>query len=179
MNKVELSERYEYVDGVLYRKTAGGGEKVGGVVGYDHVSNGRPYRRACFNKKHYYLHQIIFVMHYGTLPDRIDHIDGDSLNNRIENLRPASQSENIANSRLSKSNTSGFKGVVLDRGTKTREVWIAQIGFNSKCIRLGRYQTKEDAAFAYAEASTKLFGEFSRPERTQSANNRAQDRAMQ
>jgi len=175
MTPQELHEVYEYRSGLLYRKKGGGGERVGAVVGYLHVSNGRPYRRCCFKRKHYYLHQIIYLMHHGMLPDRIDHQDGDSLNNKIENLRPASQSENIANSQLSKSNTSGYKGVIRVTGPRIGEKWAAQITVDGRCLRLGRYTNKEDAAKAYADAALHYFGKFSRP---QSANDRSQDKTL-
>ena len=91
------------------------------------------------------------------MPEEIDHIDVDTSNNRINNLREATCSENQANKKLKANNTSGFKGVSWDRGK-----WIAQITINYKIIRLGRYERAEDAHAAYVKAAVEKFGEYHR-----------------
>lgn len=97
-------------------------------------------------------HRIIFLWHHGYLPKRIDHIDGCSLNNKIENLREVTQSQNLQNIRKKKTNTSGYKGVSW---SKRRECWVAQITVDRKCRNLGGYQTKELAYEAYQAAAAK------------------------
>lgn len=70
-------------------------------------------------KKRYYAHRIIWELHNGTIPVGacIDHIDGDGLNNKIDNLRAVSLSKNQRNSKLDKRNTTGVHGVTVhDRG---------------------------------------------------------------
>lgn len=89
-----------------------------------------------------------------------DHIDGDGLNNRRSNLRAATRSENNRNSRMQKNNRSGRKGVSRARSGK----WIARIAVDGRQIYLGRFQTMDDAHYAYCEASRKLHGEFGRSE---------------
>lgn len=106
-----------------------------------------------------YLHQVIFLMHHGYIPDYIDHADGNSINNRIENLRAATQSQNMGNSRAKKTNTSGYKGVTFRKDTNK---WQASVMVNGKHISLGSHPTKEKAAEAYKRGAKIYFGNFSR-----------------
>jgi len=165
-----LKKYFLYNDGNLLRNFNCGGEKVGSCSGWiNTVNNGKKYIRLSICKKHIYLHQAIFIYHHGYLPKYIDHINGNSLDNKIENLREANQSLNIANSLLSKSNTSGYKGVTWRKDTNK---WMAQITKNKKHHNLGCFENIEDAANAYKIASKNMFGEFARPE----ASNRNVDR---
>lgn len=88
---------------------------------------------------------------------QVDHSDGDGLNNQKSNLRKATHSQNIWNSRLKKNNTSGFKGV---HWNKIRKVYQAYIYSNNKHIYLGGYSDPEKAARAYDKKARELFGEF-------------------
>lgn len=106
--------------------------------------------------KLYLAHRLAWLHFYGEWPTNdVDHRDGDSLNNSIANLRDASPSQNIANSRLSKANTTGFKGVAWDKG---RGQFVAKIKKNYKARHLGRFSTAEKAHAAYAAAAKDLFG---------------------
>lgn len=87
----------------------------------------------------------------------VDHINGDGLDNRKANLRVCSHSNNCKNTKVSKLNSTGFKGVSLNRG-----YFMASIRLNNVLINLGRYETKEEAALVYNEAASKHFGEFAR-----------------
>jgi hypothetical protein len=89
----------------------------------------------------------------------IDHRNGDGLNNRRANLREATRAQNRRNQRLSRANTSGFKGVSFDG---RRSKWQAYININDKQRNLGLYATPEAAHAAYCAASAKLHGEFGR-----------------
>ena len=89
----------------------------------------------------------------------IDHCDGNSTNNRWGNLRRATATQNNANRRRSRRNTSGYKGVY--RGRKGR--WHAFIVKGRK-VHLGTFTTPQAAHAAYVAAARKLFGEFARPE---------------
>jgi len=88
-----------------------------------------------------------------------DHEKGDTLNNRRENLRLATNTENCRNQKRRNTNTSGYKGVWHD---KRRNKWLAQIKVNGKNIFLGYHDDPLDAAKAYNDAATKHFGEFAR-----------------
>jgi hypothetical protein len=92
-------------------------------------------------------------------PVEIDHHDTDPLNCRWGNLRLASRSQNIANQRLRRCNSSGFKGVTWQRRERK---WYAKITVNYRQINLGLYDSAEAAHAAYIAAAEKHFGEFAR-----------------
>ena len=78
---------FEYRGGALYWKLrASRGVYAGDKVGFVHPSG---YRRFMYKRKGYAVHRIIWLMHYGNLPNEIDHKDSNKLNNNIENLRVA------------------------------------------------------------------------------------------
>jgi hypothetical protein len=86
---------------------------------------------------------------------QVDHQDGNGLNNQRYNLRECNHSQNLHNSSKRVNNTSGFKGVTLQKGK-----WIATIRSNGKHTYLGQFGSPEDAAKAYDEAALKYYGEF-------------------
>jgi hypothetical protein len=155
-----LEKNFRYENGELYRTTKRGGQSIGAMAGWITNCNGRPYKKMTVDGKSVYLHHAIFLLHHGFLPKYIDHIDQNSLNNKIENLRAATQSQNMGNSRKKYTNTSGYKGVTWRKDTNK---WTAGIMVNGKHISFGCYLTKEEAAAAYDAGSKKHFGEFARP----------------
>ena len=86
----------------------------------------------------------------------VDHINGNTLDNRKENLRVCTSSENKMNRRVCRS-ASGFKCV---HWHKTRKRWQAYIRINKKRKCLGFFREKESAAIAYDKAAVKYYGEF-------------------
>jgi hypothetical protein len=89
---------------------------------------------------------------------RIDHRDGDGLNNQKSNLRPASHSENLRNMRCR--NKHGLKGIcLLSYGAKP---WKAKITYDGKLRHIGYYATAIEAAEAYDKKASEVFGEFAR-----------------
>jgi hypothetical protein len=110
--------------------------------------------------REYQSHRLAFLYMTGEWPKGgVDHKDGIGHNNAWSNLRLANQSQNIANSKLSDANTSGFKGV---HWGKSKKKWIAQITINGKCKCLGRFKDLDAARLAYEVAAREAFGEFSR-----------------
>ena len=91
---------------------------------------------------------------------KTDHKDGNGLNNKRDNLRPCTHSQNMANRGLDKSNRSGFKGV---HWKKREQRWHSEITCQNKRYDGGYYKNIKDAILAYDSLSNKLFGEFSRP----------------
>ena len=89
----------------------------------------------------------------------VDHIDMNTLNNRVGNLRLATKAQNSYNRLPPKTNKSGIKGVSFERYTQK---WKAQITINGKNINLGRFEVPEEAAKVYDAAATKYHGKFAR-----------------
>lgn len=106
-------------------------------------------------------HNIIWGMIHGCVPDGmvIDHINGDPWDNRLLNLRPATNSQNGANARLSTRNKTGFKGVYLDRA---RNLFVAAIRTKGKTTYLGSFHTPQEAHERYCKAATERFGEYAK-----------------
>lgn len=100
------------------------------------------------------VHRIIWCIEKGAWPGQhIDHIDGDKLNNRIENLRDVSQLQNSKNASISSWNTSGRVGVSkAHRTDHWGDCWQAYINANGKRISLGLFKSFEDACAARSDA---------------------------
>jgi hypothetical protein len=116
------------------------------------------------DSKSYRAHLLAWLYMKGEWPlHRVDHKDLNKHNNAFCNLRPATNSQNNANSRMPRHNTSGFKGVSpAKHGAGRGKPWQAQIGKDRKKYHLGLFATKEEAHAAYAAAANRLFGEFAR-----------------
>lgn len=114
----------------------------------------------CIDQMDYRAHRLAWLYCYGRWPKcHLDHRNGIKSDNRIANLRPATKSQNGFNRGKTMANSSGFKGVTLD---KRRGVWRAQIGYNRKNLFLGDFHSPQAAAEAYAAKEKELFGEFAR-----------------
>ena len=91
----------------------------------------------------------------------VDHVDGDGLDNRRENLRLANHSENRCNRVSPGFGSTNYRGVYLDKSRKTgKRRWRVEIYKDGKKYRVGRFKTPEDAARAYNEKAKELHGEF-------------------
>ena len=155
-----VKELFRYEDGELFWKVSGYRNQIeiGSKAG---TLQSTGYQTIGINYKIYLKHRLIFMYHHGYFPTQVDHIDNDKLNNRIENLREATQSQNMQNRSVNKSfRSSKYKGVVVRKRSKCLGVQIwAQIKVNSKRIYLGSFLTEEEAALAYNEAAIKYFGD--------------------
>jgi len=107
-------------------------------------------------RKNILLHRFIVSCPAGM---QVDHINGNVLDNRRSNLRICDHAENMRNRRISKNNTSGYKGVSWE---KKKRKWGASIKVNRKTIHLGWFNDLEKAYEAYVAASQKYHGEFGR-----------------
>jgi hypothetical protein len=104
------------------------------------------------------MHRFILRIPFGERRE-IDHKDGNGLNNTKENLRVSSRSQNTQNGRLSKRNTSGYKGVHEE---KSSGKWIAAIMANGIRKNLGRFDNRQEAAKMYDAAAKILHGNFAK-----------------
>lgn len=143
-----VKELLDYREGKLYWRVNRGKNKIKGKEAGGRT-NKLGYARVGINNCVYQSHRVIWLWHYGQWPEnKIDHIDQDKLNNRIENLRDVTQAENTKNQRITTRNNSGYIGVSWSRENKK---WNAYIKLNKKKIHLGYFINKEDAAsIAYA-----------------------------
>lgn len=136
--------------------------KVVGHKQFQHRDGVTPaHIRVSIKGKRFVAHHIIWMMVNGPVPKGyvIDHRDCNAFNNRLDNLRLATVSQNNANIKIPKHNTSGFKGVSW---TKSIGKWSANIRINNKLRWLGDFQTAIEASEAYKEAAIRLRGEFAR-----------------
>jgi hypothetical protein len=152
-----LRELFEYrEDGVFVRKVATSNRvKVGDVAGWKTV--GDRYVGLCVNGKKHLMHRMIFLYHHGYLPKCIDHIDGDGSNNRIENLREATQSQNLMNVPGRSGTKSGMKNVYWH--SKLHK-WAVHAKVGDKVKYFGLYEDIELAELVATEVRNKYHKQF-------------------
>ena len=143
---------------MIWKKVLSNRTKAGALCGANVDSKG--YARVCFAGKQYRAHRVAWALFYGVDPDRqIDHINGDRQDNRIENLRLATNTQNSRNTKLSRNNTSGVTGVTFSTAAQK---WIAQITVSRKNVYIGVFPDKVDAIKARKQAESQYFGQFAR-----------------
>lgn len=147
-----LQENFEYIDGSLFFKKKQGLIEAGTI---HHTG----YRAIIFKRKWYLAHRLVWLYHHGFLPPMLDHIDGDKLNNHIDNLRVATPVQNQQNKRISKNNKTGVKGISICPKTKK---WKCQITVNKKIIYLGVYDDFGEAVNVINDARIEAHGNFAR-----------------
>lgn len=102
-------------------------------------------------------HRLAYLYVHGYLPKQIDHKNRNKDDNRICNLRAASNSQNSMNKLIQSNNTTGFKGVTFHKGTQKYNAKICVTGIRKS---LGYFDTAEQAHDAYVKASANVHGEF-------------------
>lgn len=136
-----LRELVVYRDGELFWRNPAGRmkrEALGAPAGH-----GRRLQTPIDGTAHY-IHRLIWLYHHGRWPsEQIDHINGDKLDNRIENLREVTNGENAQNRRI--------RGVTLER-RKAERPWRARIMVNGRSISLGYFDTEQEALDEYQRA---------------------------
>jgi hypothetical protein len=150
-----MKELFDYREGNLIWKVRKANIiNIGDIAGYI-KDNG--YRYIRIDGKNYRAHRLIYLYHYGYLPNEIDHIDRNRSNNRIDNLRPATQSENKRNRGSYKNSSSCYKGVSW---CKSLCKWQASIYVNGKAKHLGYFIYEKEAAHTYDKVAIEYYGEF-------------------
>jgi hypothetical protein len=127
------------------------GDRAGSV-------NNEGYRHIHIDGRSYKAHRLAWLYVNGEWPmGMVDHINGNTDDNRIANLREASRSQNLANSRLMR------RGKLIHKGVSQRKgKWIARIQRNGHPRFLGYFATEQEAIAAYKTAAAELFGSFAR-----------------
>lgn len=130
--------------------------KVGSIAGcHSKVGRENPYVIIGLNKRLYFAHRLAWFYVHREWPEfEVDHIDGDRLNNKLENLRSVDRTANMRNQRIGSANKSGVIGVFWSNKDSR---WIATIKVNKKNIYLGCFRDIEHAAKKRKEAE-KLYG---------------------
>lgn len=137
------------------RKGYGGGVWPGKPAGQ---VNAYGYLVICLDQERHFAHRLAWLYMTGEWPtEEVDHADRDQANNRWENLRAATSTQQKINTGMRCDNTSGVRGVRFDL---RRGRWVAVIGVNKKSIHLGRFRTIEEATDARRAAELQHFGEF-------------------
>jgi len=156
MTKDEVKSFFEYKDGVLYWKKNQSNIKSGAMAGYQRPDG---YIVIGFKNKSIRAHRLIWLMHYGFMPEFLDHINGVRNDNRLVNLRVATRTQNQMNLKKRIDNSSGCSGVFWN---KQRNKWAARIQIDKKIKHIGLFLSIENAIAARKIAEQKLFGEFAR-----------------
>jgi len=124
-------------------------------------------------KKSVFMHRIVMGLKAKD-GKKVDHINGDGLDNRKKNLRICTDSQNFANASISRRNTSGFKGVSFSKKDKK---WQAKICKDYKIYWLGLFALPELAAKAYNKKAIDLFGEYAKLNEITRRIDKLQDKA--
>jgi hypothetical protein len=133
---------------------------IAGRVSKAARDSGGGYRWIGVDGKEYLAHRLAWLYMTGEMPtEEIDHRNTERTDNRFENLRKSTGSQNMANKRPQSNNTTGFKGVSLNKATGK---YVASIKCNGQYEYLGLHATPELAHAAYVAAASRLFGEFAR-----------------
>lgn len=134
-----------------------GRKRKGTIAG---VTTNLGYRHIKIEQMKFMAHRLAWLVTYGSWPVfDIDHINGCKVDNRIENLREATRSNNCGNRRLESFGVSGFKGVHWNKKLGKWQVGIKKGGIKK---HLGLFTDLEEAKATYLRAATDAFGEFAR-----------------
>ena len=156
-----LKTMFEYKDGELFRKVQVS-DKIQKSASIGYLNKIQNRFILTIDKKKYYRYRLIFLYHHGYLPVIVDHIDRDSTNDRIENLREATMSQNQRNCTAKKNGTSKYLGVSKSFKRATKKIYSACITAvkGQGNIYLGYFENEIEAALAYNRAAVKYHGEF-------------------
>jgi hypothetical protein len=160
---------YDPDTGALTRKKNHWKAKKGDMVG----SNNDGYLVVSIDDVVHRCHRVAWLLHTGSLPkNEIDHINGIRSDNRFENLRDATRSENAKNTKIHKTSTTGIKGVTWDKPSKK---WRSMICCDNKLHYLGLFERVEDAMKCYEKAAIEMHGEFANLDSHRAAYRAAMD----
>jgi hypothetical protein len=156
-----LKELFAYDNGnLIWKIKKSNNTKVNSLAGSLKTCKGKKYWSICVDNKHFGAHRLIYCWHHGCMPENeIDHIDGNGLNNKIENLREATRIENAKNLQKYSRNTSGTTGVSFHKETNK---WVAYIQVNKKMMYLGEYKEIKDAIDVRKNAEKTYFKQWAR-----------------
>ena len=148
---------FNYDEGKLLWKVARSNFiQIGDEAGTKHPQG---YRQIHIDGKRYLRHRLVYMMFNGFIPEQIDHIDGNKVNDCIENLRPTNWQTNAFNSKTPKNNRSGVKNVDWYKAMKK---WRVKLTVNKKPKTIGFYEDLELADLVASMAREKYHGVFAK-----------------
>ena len=154
----------ECVGGMKYNKTTGELEKNGIPTGWVDNSRGcNVYKFVYHNKKSCRAHRLIWELEVGKIPEGmvIDHIDGNGLNNKLDNLRLVTMRQNAMNRKVR--SLTGYKGVWFSKNPKGKPYkvpWVVTIEKEGTKYTTRGFVTAKEAAKFYNDRAKELFGEY-------------------
>lgn len=154
-----IAKFFDYKDGLLYWKGVAHPNKqylLNKPAGSIHKTG---YRHITWQGKSQKAHRLIFMLHHGYMPQEVDHINGDRADNRIENLRAVTRSENQCNRDILPSNTSGYAGVSWH---KKSQAWVVRVMKNGKTVVQQYFKDLELAGLFAAEARSLYHGVYAK-----------------
>lgn len=137
--------------------------KIGSLAGTSLRGGQKKYKALHIKGEKLLVHRVVWALHNGRWPNGIvDHIDGDETNNRPENLREVTRSQNNMNRKNRSDNLSGLKGARQRKNRDGSLVWISTICIDGVQKYLGRFKSPEEAHAAYVAAAKLAFGDHHR-----------------
>jgi len=152
-----LKELFDYQDGALIRRKDGRSAVI--------AMGAKRYERVSVDGKIQSLHRMIYLWNHGHLPKTLDHIDGDRANNKIENLREATQQQNCLNRKHHSNSKSPYKNVyraAASENSNWKRNWVVSVNVAGKRKYIGSFEDLELADLVATEARDKFQGQFAR-----------------
>lgn len=145
---------YDPKSGSLLWRIDKGRSRIGDIAG-SRRSDG--YIRLKLDQRSYLCHRLIWLLVTGKWPGELDHVNGCPEDNRIENLRECSRSQNLAN------RSSGRTSKLIPKGVSRRRTrYRARIKVDGHEVYLGTYETETEASSSYKKAALEYYGEYAR-----------------
>lgn len=155
---------YDETTGLLINKARRRGIIIGTAAGTTKTSDG--YRHIAIDYVIYPAHRLVWLYVYGTVPDILDHVNGDRLDNRLDNLREANKALNGCNKEATENLTTGVKGLVW-YSDSNKQYYYARVTYRgkttSKCFNTDLHTKQQALILATAWVRAKrieLHGEF-------------------
>ena len=157
LNELQQEFSYDPDTGLLIFKTTG---RIAGFKSISGLTAKSQYVFVHFKGRRYPIHRLAFLFMTGTMPEFVDHIDRNGLNNKWSNLRAITKQLNAVNSDVRVDNVAQLKGVSYRTDPNRFKRWRACVNKDGKQVTVGTYYTALEAGEAYDKAIVELYGEY-------------------